>query len=233
MKLVTWRLGELVNSAVQTIALAILVTVIAPAPAAAQTRRASSSDEPTVSFRPFFLLNGEAFAAQKTFEAVFGRQSLRPFLGGGLQIGFRERIFVELNATRFTESGQRVFITSDGTIFQLGIPLDVKITTFEVAGGYRHPIVSWLWVYGGAGMTRYRYIETSTFAEAGENTDTTVAGLAVLGGIEYRVHSWVRVAGEVAHTRVKGVLGNGGISKDFGEDDLGGTAIRLKVLVGR
>ena len=233
MKLATWRLGDLVNSVVPTIALAVLMTVIAAPPAAAQTRRASSFDEPTVSFRPFLLLNGEAFAAQKTFEAIFGRQSLRPFLGGGLQVGFRERIFVELNATRFNQSGQRVFVTSDGTIFPLGIPLDVRLTTFEVAGGYRHPIVSWLWAYGAAGMTRYTYTETSSFAEPAENTDTSSAGLAVLGGIEYRVHSWVRVAGEVAHTRVHDILGSGGISKDFGEDNLGGTAIRLRILVGR
>ena len=216
------------------ITLAVVLTVLVAAPAAAQTRRASTaSDEPNVSFRPFFLLNGEAFAAQQTFDAIFGRQSLRPFWGGGLQVGFGGRIFVELNATRFTQSGQRVFITSDGTIFPLGIPLDVRITTFEVAGGYRHPIVNRLWAYGGAGMTRYTYTETSSFAEAGENTDATAAGLAVLGGLEYRIHSWVRVAGEVAHTRVPDILGKGGISKDFGEDNLGGTAIRLRILVGK
>ena len=55
----------------------------------------------------------------------------------------------------------------------------------------------------------------------------------MLGGLEFRVHGWVRVAGEVAHTRVHGILGSGGISKDYGEDNLGGSAIRLRILVGR
>ena len=214
--------------------LVFVLLLIVAAPVAAQSRRASPpSDEPIVTFRPFFLLNGEAFAARQTFDAIFGRQSLRPFWGGGLQVGFWNRIFVELDASRFTENGQRVFVTSDGTIFPLNIPLDVRITTFELAGGYRYPIVRRLWAYGAVGMTRDAYTETSSFAEAGENTDTSATGLAVLGGVEFRAHPWVSVAGEVAHTRVHGILGTGGISQQFGEDSLGGNAIRLRILVGR
>ena len=148
-------------------------------------------------------------------------------------MGLRDYFFVELNASRYSESGQRAFVAPDGTIFPLNIPLDVSITTFEVAGGYRRPIVRRVWAYGAVGITRDAYTETSSFADPEENTDTSAAGLAVLGGVEVRVHPWVSVAGEFAHTGVHGIFGSGGISKDFGEDNLGGNAIRLRILVGQ
>ena len=211
-----------------------VLLVVAAAPAAAQGRRASpSSREWNLTFRPFLLFNGEAFAAQKTFDAVLGTASVRPFWGGGLQVGLLDHFFVQLNASRYGQSGQRAFVAPDGTIFPLNIPLDVSITTFEVAGAYRRPIVRRVWAYGAVGITRDAYTETSSFADAAENTDASAAGLAVLGGVEVRVHPWVSVAGEFAHTRVHGILGSGGISKDFGEDNLGGNAIRLRILVGR
>jgi hypothetical protein len=55
----------------------------------------------------------------------------------------------------------------------------------------------------------------------------------VLGGVEFRAHRWVGVSVDVHYTQVRGILGSAGISKEFGEDNLGGTAVRVKVLVGR
>jgi hypothetical protein len=43
----------------------------------------------------------------------------------------------------------------------------------------------------------------------------------------------VGIAGDVQYTRVPGILGKGGISKDAGENDLGGISVRLRVTVGR
>ena len=222
------------SSGYLVISLFVMTCVVFAAPAAAQGRRTSSpSAEWNLTFRPFFLFTGEAFAAQKTFDAVLGTAPVRPFWGGGLQVGLRDHFFVELNASRYAESGQRAFVASNGTIFPLNIPLDVSITTFEAAGGYRRPIVRRVWAYGAVGITRDAYTETSSFADPAENTDTSAAGLAVLGGVEFRVHPWVSVAGEVAYTRVNGILGTAGISRQFGEDNLGGNAIRLRILVGR
>jgi hypothetical protein len=35
------------------------------------------------------------------------------------------------------------------------------------------------------------------------------------------------------YTHIPGILGNGGISQDVDEKDLGGTAVRFKIVVGR
>ena len=82
-------------------------------------------------------------------------------------------------------------------------------------------------------MARYAYVETSDFAESGDNVDATHVGYLVLGGVEVRAHRWIGVSVDVQYTHVTGILGTAGVSKEFGEDNLGGTAVRVKVLVGR
>ena len=121
----------------------------------------------------------------------------------------------------------------NGQVFQLGIPLTARITPLEISAGYRFMASPRLIPYAGAGIARYAYTETSDFADAGENIDTTHTGYLVLGGVEVRAHRWVGVSVDVQYTQVTGILGSAGISKEFGEDNLGGTAVRVKVLVGR
>jgi len=41
------------------------------------------------------------------------------------------------------------------------------------------------------------------------------------------------VAADVQYSRIKGILGDGGISEQVGEDDLGGVSLRFKFIVGR
>jgi hypothetical protein len=87
--------------------------------------------------------------------------------------------------------------------------------------------------YAGIGVSRYAYVETSDFADPAENVDTAHVGYLVVGGAEFRLHRWVGVGVDAQYTRVTGILGGGGISRELGENNLGGTALRLKVMVGR
>jgi hypothetical protein len=84
-----------------------------------------------------------------------------------------------------------------------------------------------------AGFGSYSYKETSDFSDPGENIDTRQPGFVVNGGFEFRLHRWVGVAVDVQYSRVKGILGEGGLSQQLGEDDLGGVAARFKFVVGR
>ena len=213
--------------------IAILLTCATALPLAAQTRRASSdpADVPAVSFKPFFLATTEQLAAQQTFEAVFG-QSRESFWGGGVQVALRNGIYVEISASRFRKTGQRAFVFN-GQTFPLGIPLTATITPLELTGGYRFRLWPMVIPYAGIGISRYGYVETSDLADAADNVDTAHLGYLVVGGAEFRVHRWVGVGVDVQYTRVTGILGGGGISAELGENDLGGTALRLKVMVGR
>jgi opacity protein-like surface antigen len=199
-------------------------------PAAAQARRVVPA-EPDVSFRPFFLVAGERFAAKKTFDAAFASTS-GPFWGGGLQIDFRSGLFVEVAASRFSKTGQRVFVSND-QVFPLGIPLTAKVTPLEITVGGRFRVTPRVAPYAGGGVGRYAYSETSDFSDTSENVSINHVGFIVFGGAEVRLHPWIGVGIEAQFARVSGILGDAGISNAFGERDLGGTAVRMKVLVGR
>ena len=194
---------------------------------------ASAQDEPSISIRPFFLATDQSFAAVDTFDAAFGKTYF-PFFGGGGQVVFKGTFFVEVTASRFQENGERSYF-SGGKAFKLGIPLTATITPFEVTGGYRFRLPSLPRVrpYAAAGVGSYGYQETSSFADPGENVDTRHAGFVVNGGAEFRLHRWIGVAVDVQYTHVPGILGNGGVSQQAGESDLGGVAARFKAIVGR
>ena len=189
--------------------------------------------EPPISFRPYVMGSESAFAAVETFKAVFGK-SYAPFFGGGLQVAFNGKYYVEVGASRFQQTGERVF-RANGQNFGLGIPLTARITPLEITAGYRFRPRSMprLRPYMGAGFTSYAYEERSDFDQAGEGLKTRHSGLVGVGGVEFRVHKYVGISADGAVAHVTGILGQGGISKDIGESDLGGISARIRLIVGR
>jgi Outer membrane protein beta-barrel domain len=210
-------------------------SLVIAAPLGAQTRPPAPAidDRPAVSFRPFFLLAGQHASASTTFKAVFDSAVL-PFWGAGVEVAFRPGFFVDVTGSRFERDGQRAFI-NQGQVFKLNIPLTATITPLEVAAGYRFDTPSRRTIvpYAGAGVGWYQYKETSQFAAAGEDVDTRHVGFQALGGVDVRVHRWVSLAVDASYTHVPGILGDGGLSKEAGESDLGGIAARLRIMVGR
>jgi opacity protein-like surface antigen len=187
---------------------------------------------PGVSIRPYLLASAQTFAASDTFDAVFG-DARGTFLGGGGQVTFG-RFFIDIGASRFKRDGERA-VSFEGQVFHLGIPVTATVTPVEFTAGYRLRLSSAPRVvpYGGAGMGLYRYQETSGFAEADENVDERHSGFVAYGGAEFRLGRLVGLSLDARYTRVSGLLGEDGLSKDFGEDDLGGVAARVRVIVGR
>ena len=199
------------------------------ASASAQSPSPTPDDAPPVSLRPFFVYVGEGFSAHQTFDAVFG-QSFGSLWGGGLEVVFRKGVFVDLTASRFKRTGQRAYF-QDGQGYGLGIPLTVTLTPFEVTGGLRFPLAPRLISYVGGGFGSYRYQETSDFDDG--PFDTRHAGYLLVGGAEVRISRWFSVSGDVQATRVSGILGTGGVSKEADEHDLGGVQLRVRAIVGR
>jgi hypothetical protein len=202
-----------------------LLTACSAVPAAAQT------DRPAVSIRGFAEAGHETFHASRTFTALF-REDAGPVFGGGGEVVLRRGIFVRVSASRHEKTGERALVL-DGETFRLGIPLTMTITPIEVSGGYRFRRSTSLVPYGGAGVSSHGYRETSGFAAAGENVDERFTGYQVFGGVEYRFSRWIAAAGEAQYTTVPDALGGGGLSAEFDERDLGGTIVRLRVIVGR
>jgi hypothetical protein len=184
------------------------------------------------------VITGERFSASNTFRTVFG-QSFEPMWGGGLELVFPAGLYVDVTASRFGKTGQTAFFFN-GQGFGLGIPLEVTVTPIEVSAGYRFTLTSPNAVpYVGAGVGSYGYHEqSSTVGLSSSETSNAVfdarhLGFLAVGGVDVRVSRWISVSGDVQYTRVTGVLGRGGVSQQAGETDLGGVAVRARVLVGR
>jgi hypothetical protein len=202
-----------------------MAALLAALPAAAQTE--------SFALRPYGLITYQAFSAKTTFDATFGNSSY-PFWGAGAELVLPKHIYLDVSASRFKKIGQRAFL-NNGQAIQVGIPLTATITPFEIAGGYRFVLARHQMItpFAGAGVGWYSYKETSDFAVAGEDVDATHVGALVVGGVEFRVHRWIALSGDVQYTHVPGILGLAGISKDAGENDLGGTAARFKFIIGK
>lgn len=194
---------------------------------------AAAQGAPSLSIRPFVMATDQSFAAVDTFDAAFGK-TLFPFFGGGVQVLVHDHFFAELSASRFRQNGERAY-RSLGKVFKLGIPLTATITPFEIIGGYRFRLrrLPRVRPYVAAGFGSYGYTETSTFADPGEDVDTRHSGFVLNGGAEFRLHRWIGLGADVQYSHVPGILGQGGVSQQAGETDLGGVAARFKLVVGR
>jgi opacity protein-like surface antigen len=200
---------------------AVGIAVMLARPASAQ----ATAEEP-LSVRAFFDLGTQTFAASDTFDATFGSH-WGTFVGGGGQVRWRWLLF-EVSASRFERTGERVFVF-ENEVFRLGIPTTVSVRPVELTAAYRLPRVWRLVPYAGGGMGRHRYEETSEFATDDENLRFTTSSYHLVGGAEAQLWRWIGVVAEIRHRVVGDAIGKGGISRDFGESDLGGTSINLRI----
>ena len=205
----------------------------APQPARPPARVAPPYREPKIGVRPFFLVSAQRFLAGETFEAVFGRP-VQPFWGGGVNVHFAQGLFIDGTFSHFSAEGERAF-AFEGDSFGVGVPLRATITPFEISAGWRfpqgrqHQIVPYI----GGGIGSYGYSEESDFASTGENLSARKSGYLIVGGSEFRVHRIVSTAIDVQYSSVSDILGQGGLSQELGEDNLGGVAVRFRLMVGR
>jgi hypothetical protein len=199
------------------------------AAAVALPASAQAQDSPAIALRPVFMFAGQNFTASKTFDAVFGK-TFQPFWGGGLSVAFRKGLFVDVTASRFKKVGERAFFF-EGQGYPLDIPLTVTVTPLEVTAGIRFSATPTVFPYAGGGVGSYRYQESSSFDDS--EFEKRHVGYLVVGGVEFRVSRWVGISGDVQYTHVTGIIGSGGVSKEAGETDLGGTAGRFRIIVGR
>ncbi len=200
------------------------------APAASAQTTVIGPDEPIVGVRGFAQAGYVSLTSTESFKAILG-QSTGGVFGGGAQVLLPFGLFAEVSANRFRKHGQRVF-HFEGQLFKLGIPETIAINPVEFTGGYRFRHWRWVVPYGGAGVGSTGYRETSRFAEASETVDDRFRSYHLLGGAEIRVWRWLSAAVEGEHRWVPDAIGGDGVSKEFGEDDIGGASFNVKIIIG-
>jgi opacity protein-like surface antigen len=191
----------------------------------------SAEAQSSIGIRGYGIYANTAFAASQTFEAVAGTAHHRGIGGGATVTNVWRGVFVDVGFSQSKVDGTRIFI--DGTtVYQLGIPLQITVRPLDVAAGWRLTKGRFS-PFAGAGLTSLWYEETGGFADVGDDVSERKSGLLVLGGVDVEVMKWIYVGGELRYRAVKGILGHGGVSQNFGEDRLGGLSAAVRFSVGK
>ena len=208
------------------VVLAVLALVTTAAPVFAQTTGEG------IGGRVFAWGDWQQMTAKDSFDAVTGASTMSG-AGGGAEVHRLWRgVFVRGSVSSMKADGERVFVF-DGTVFPLGIPLEITMTPIELGAGWRFsPVGGRLVPYAGAGALWMKYDETSTGDVGSERVKETYTGAVVFGGVDVSVWRFVSAGAEVAWRTAK-VKDAGGSLAAFGEDDLGGVSVRVMVSIGR
>jgi opacity protein-like surface antigen len=201
----------------------------APPRAVPSTRSAPPSPPPKVGIWGFGQIGYAVFSAHDSFEAVLN-QGGGVFYGGGGEVRFRS-FFVLASVEYFKNTGERAFV-SGGKVYRLGIPDTISIVPVMGTAGWRfnrRPAIP----YAGAGVGSYLFKESSSFSDASENVSQRFIGWHIVGGVEFVGEKWVATSFEIMYSHVPDALGVGGVSSAFGEHNLGGVELRVKLLLGR
>jgi opacity protein-like surface antigen len=182
-------------------------------------------------FRGYVTFGPTILSADESFEAVAGKSSQTGIGFGGSIDRIWKDLFVDVGISRLKIDGQRVFVF-DGTVFPLDIPLTIEMRPIDVIVGWRHTAGRWS-PYGGGGISMMNYTESSPFAESGDDVSANEMGLGLLGGLDFSATPWLGVGAEVRFRRITRVLGVGGVSQEFNEDQLGGLSFAVRLSVGR
>jgi hypothetical protein len=178
--------------------------------------------------RGFAQAGGNLFTARNSFETILG-SAFGTVYGGGGQFVLGNGVFVEASVEQFRKTGSRVLV-SGTQLYSLPIDDVVTVTPVHVTAGYREQKYGRVVPYLGVGLGWQTLREESPSVPAARRSHV---GYHLVGGAEFAVLPWVAVAGEVQQTVVPNLLGETGASALFTEDDLGGTAFRVKLIVGR
>lgn len=200
------------------------VLVLGARPALAQEPEPAQPKKPRqFEIRGYFSAGTEKTESPKTFDAILGTERFT-LVGGGGELLIKRRWILRGQFLTFSDTGTRLFVDTDKTVFPLGIPLDVTIDVVEFSGGYRFLAKPRWGAYAAAGRTSYKLTEESN----DERDRASGSGWHLLGGIDVKPHKWVMAAGEVQWTTTEDIF-DAGAAKALGESELGGVRFALRV----
>jgi hypothetical protein len=215
---------------------AALLLAACPAIAHAQTEPQTEAQVPTkkasgIKPRAVVTYGSTTYAATESLTAVTGTDSQQAWGFGG-EVTFWRGLFAGVAYTMNPEfEGERVFVF-ENTVYKLGVPVSIRIRPVDVTAGWRFQFGR-ISPFVAAGGTIVSYEESSSFADATENVSESANGYVIQGGADVQVWRWIQLGGEFKYRGVTGVLGAGGVSEEFGEDQLGGYSAAIRIVIGR
>jgi hypothetical protein len=218
------------NRAVLAGAVAFLLASVVP-----------SQAQDRISMRGFADAGLTIFTATQSFKAILGSPA-GPVFGGGVEVGLTRNVFVSVRASRFRQTGNRVFVFQN-QVFKLNESDTITVTPLQLSAGYRFlgrrsarltrpPRFT---PYAGGGVGWYRFSETSAHSTADEDEKTTNAGYHVLAGVEIPIRSWMAAAVDGRWSFVPNAFGDSAssVASVYDEHNLGGFTLSGRLIVGR
>jgi hypothetical protein len=222
------------TSRLSFVVMPLLLLAVLARPAGAQTPpRVRPPSPPAASVRAYLVFDSTFMAASETFKAITDSSSITA-VGAGGDVRVWNGAFLRVAGSHASRSGQRA-IVFDGQSAKTGVPLKLTITPLEIGGGWqivrgvRRPLT----IAIGGGLLRMHYAETSDLAAAGDNISRTFTGSQLFGGVSIPLFGPVIAGGEVQYRSLPNAIGAGGVSKGFGETNLGGVTLRVLVGISR
>jgi opacity protein-like surface antigen len=172
-----------------------------------------------------------SLSASKSANAVFDGSSGGATFGGALRYVLHKGFYIAAGARTFSKSGERVYVaSSSGPVAKLGFPLDVRITPIFGTLGYRfregRSLVPYLGV--GGGVTQFK--ETSDVTGDVREESRSKGSFQALVGLELGA-GMIRFGAEGVYSSTPDSIGVGGVSKVYGEKDIGGWSILGKLIL--
>jgi hypothetical protein len=201
----------------------VLGVVLCAAPVFAQEPDVPEPKKPRAfELRAYVAAATEQTEAPRTFDAILGTERLT-LLGGGAEIVIARRWLLRGQIMQFADTGTRVFVDIDRTVYPLDIPLKITVRPADLSAGYRFLVKPRWAAYAAGGWSRYEVTEQSL----GESERTTGTGWHALGGLEAKPRRWLLLAGEAQWTKTEDMLA-GGTAEALGEPRLGGVRLGLR-----
>ena len=172
--------------------------------------------------------------ARKSAQAVFGGSAGGVTFGAQARVGIGRSFYVALGGRWFQKEGERAFVAdASSQPFRLGHPLTVRSIPVYALAGYRFSIGSRLVPYLGLGVGVTSYRETSTVAEIAQEAATaTKPSGHLVAGLEWG-RGRLRFGAEAMFSTAPGAIGEDGVSKVYGESNVGGLTVVAKVILVR
>ncbi len=172
--------------------------------------------------------------ARKSAQAVFGGSAGGATFGAQARVGLGRSFYVALGSRRFQKDGERAFVAdASSEPYRLGHPLAVRTVPVYALVGYRFSPGKRLVPYAGLGLGVTSYREESTVAEIEQPTaSATKPSGHVVAGLEWG-RGTVRFGVEAMFSTVPAAIGKEGVSKVYGESNVGGLTVVGKVVLAR
>jgi opacity protein-like surface antigen len=212
---------------------AVVLQFASAAPCQAQNR---------IAMRGFADAGLTVFTATQSFKAILGTPA-GAVVGGGVEVGVTRNVFLSLAASRFSRTGERVFVFQN-QVFKLNVPDTITVTPLQLSAGYRfvgrRPTTRFTrparyTPYAGGGVGWYRLSETSPHSTSADDDKTTHAGYHVLAGVETPIRRWMAAAVDAQWALVPNAFGDSAtsVARLYDEHDLGGFTLSVRIIVGQ